>query len=164
LRRRYVPDFLFGKAPQGKPAQGELLLGSGVEYITLIFFSVHALFKEEPSASRVLLHPRIMAGNHDVKAEPSCLLEEAFEFDVPVTVYAGIRRLPRFVGFDEAAYHLIPKILRKVKHIVGHAQTVGDKFRIIYIGKGAAPFMRYRRPGPAGIRLFSGYVITIEEL
>jgi hypothetical protein len=132
----YVPHVVFGKFSQGEQGMGKLFLGEAVQKIALILFFVQGFFKEK--AVPVFFYAGIVAGNDIVKIKLPGPAEEAFKFDITVTVYAGIRGEAVFVGPYKTAYDLLFEFGRKVKHIVGHAYAGSYVPGVPHIAQGAA--------------------------
>src|SRR5438093_289196 len=80
----------------------------------------------------------IVAGGKPARAELPGSPPEQAELDVLVAARARVRRAPGEVLGDERPHHLALEDVGEVEHVVGKAEPVGDRARVVEVVEGAA--------------------------
>ncbi len=116
----------------------ELFLRHGIEHIALVLVCVHRLFQQPATACLVVLDAGVVPRDDAVASRLTCAGKQLVKLQKAVTVDAGVGGLSVFIGFDEPVDDLFFEAVGKIKHIVRHAQRLGDLTRVLHIVERAA--------------------------
>ena len=135
------PDLALGQAAQGEAQEVELLGRRPVEEIALVAARVGALVELGPA----IVHdpPHIMASRQAIGAELAREGDQVGELHALVAQRARHRRPAVGIFVDEAVDHAAAEATFVIEHVMGDAEPVGDRLRIVNVLPGAA------RPRPA---------------
>ena len=139
---------VLAQIPQREQHMRKLLLRELIEDIGLILPLIRRLFEKPAPGLPVPLHTGVMPGGHRVKSAGKRLIQQRAKFDRPVTIDAGIRRVPRAVFADKTVNHLFAETVEEWEHLVRKAEELCHAACILNIGGSAA--------GTVLFRLFSG--------
>ena len=110
----------FRHAAERKLCVCKLLLRQGIKHIALIFAQVDRFLQEITTGCRILSDLCIMSGNYIIHSKLLCPLVQIFEFQITVTVDAGVRCDTTFVAVHKLVHDLLLEMLLEVHDIVIH--------------------------------------------
>ena len=84
----------------------QLVLGQGIQEITLIFRGVCCLAQQEPAVF-CLSNPGVMAGDHMTATQLQGLFQQVAEFQISVALNAGVGGQAGFVLLNEGIHNLL---------------------------------------------------------
>ena len=111
----------FRHAAEWKLCVRKLILCQGIEHIALIFACVDCFLQEIAPGCFILYNLRIMSGDNVIHSKLLCPLVQIFEFQIAVTVDAGIRCDATFVAMHELVHDLFLEMFLEVHDVVIHA-------------------------------------------
>ena len=111
----------------------KLLLRQGIKHVALILARVDRFLQQVATGCFILYDLCIMSGNHIIHSKLLCPLVQIFEFQIPVTVDAGIRRDTTFVAVHELVHDLLLEMLLEVHDIVIHPHRMCHRTGILHV-------------------------------
>ena len=99
----------------------KLELRKRVKHVALIFFLIDRL--EQQPAAVTLFYPCIVPCYYIITVKIHSSIEETFEFQVSVTVYARIWSSAVLIRAYKIVYYFFPEIRCKVKYIIRYSQN-----------------------------------------